>query len=261
MSRLVRSLEPGPVKLSVVRSRRGVPEEITVNLASGVGPPAPPSNAESSAPPAAQVAPVNVRFERLADPLERAFTIEAPGGWRTVTGLARAGLVQVNPYLRSLSPDRMTYLIFGDPTFPTFLTPNPLRNTLWLREGSVSTEAVGGRSEIRRYQPGSAFARYYGGNTFASLCAGLKLTATRDRHDLARKIDSLRWEEEKNGTETDGTVTAGGEHHPGESKNRNGSRRHSIPNLTTSTRGSSIRTILSGAGPNITIRAPARVMT
>jgi hypothetical protein len=125
------------------------------------------------------------------DPLEHAFTIEAPAGWRSVAGLARTGLVQINPYLRSLSPDKLTYLLFGDPTFPTFTVPSQMSTAIGLREGSVTSEGVGGRGEIRRYQPGVEFARFYGQIALGSLCAGLKPVSSHDRPDLARKIEQM----------------------------------------------------------------------
>jgi hypothetical protein len=136
-------------------------------------------------------ASANLRFERLMDPIERAFTIEAPAGWRSVVALARTGMVQVNPYLRSLSPDKMTYVLFGDPTFPTFTVPNQMRNTIGLREGSATYDSVGGRGQIRRYQPGAEFARSYGQTALGGLCSGLKPAGSRDLPDLARKIEQL----------------------------------------------------------------------
>jgi len=79
--------------------------------------------------PAAQSAPAGSisvsAYVRLTDPLEQAFSLDAPAGWHTEGGLARRAALQINPYVRSLSADKMTYLMLGEPTLPSFTPPKP----------------------------------------------------------------------------------------------------------------------------------------
>src|ERR1035438_1633160 len=73
-------------------------------------PDAPPRVGSSSSPgPARTQLPGG--YTRHPDPIEHAFTVEAPSGWRAEVGMARSGLIQVNPYVRTLSPDKMTYIM------------------------------------------------------------------------------------------------------------------------------------------------------
>ena len=46
-------------------------------------------------------------YVRLTDPLEQAFSLDVPASWRSEGGLARRAALQINPYVRSLSPDKM----------------------------------------------------------------------------------------------------------------------------------------------------------
>ena len=69
-------------------------------------------------------------YVRLTDPLEQAFSLDVPAGWRSEGGLARRAALQINPYVRSLSADKMTYLMLGEPTLPSFTPPSQMGNAI-----------------------------------------------------------------------------------------------------------------------------------
>ncbi len=121
MSAAIIAMMPGQTaRLSIVRGTQR--REISVVIgASGGAPPSPPAAAQvartlapSGGSPAASVS----NYTRLTDPLEQAFTVDVPSGWQSEAGMARWSALQVDPYVRSLSPDKMTYLIIGEPSLP-----------------------------------------------------------------------------------------------------------------------------------------------
>ncbi len=86
------------------------------------------------------------------------------------TGLARRAALQINPYVRSLSADKMTYLMLGEPTLPSFTPPSQMGNAIGHREGALFTMwALEGWRLVLRYLPGAEFARVYGETALRSL--------------------------------------------------------------------------------------------
>jgi hypothetical protein len=130
-------------------------------------------------------------YTRLADPLEQAFTIEVPSGWKSAGGLARRAALQINPYVRSVSPDKMTYLMIGDPTLPSFSPPSEMGNAIGNREGTLHDAGLGGVDLVMHYLPGAEFARAYGETMLQGLCPALRFSSAHDRPDLARKAEVM----------------------------------------------------------------------
>jgi hypothetical protein len=124
--------------------------------------------------------------------LEKAFTVDVPSGWRSEGGLARRAALQINPYVRSLSADKMTYLMLGEPTLPSFSPPSQMGNAIGHPEGTLYDAGLGGRALVLHYMPGTAFARMYGQTVLQGVCPGLRLASTHDRPDLAR-IANANW--------------------------------------------------------------------
>lgn len=145
-------------------------------------------------PAAAQGAPAGAfsvaSYVRLTDPLEQAFTLDVPAGWRSEAGMARRAALQINPYVRSLSPDKMTYLMLGEPTLPSFTPPSQMSNAIGHPEGTLYDVGLGGLALMLRYLPGAQFARLYGETAVRSLCPSLKFTGAHDRPDLASKANA-----------------------------------------------------------------------
>ena len=129
-------------------------------------------------------------YTRLTDPLEQAFSLDVPAGWRSESGLARRAALQINPYVRSLSPDKMTYLMLGEPTLPSFTPPSEMGNAIGHPEGTLYDAGLGGLSLVLRYLPGAEFARVYGQTALQSVCPSLKFATAEDRPDLARKANA-----------------------------------------------------------------------
>jgi hypothetical protein len=130
-------------------------------------------------------------FVRLTDPLEQSFTVETPSGWRSEAGLARRSALQINPYVRSLSPDKMTYLMIGEPTIPSFTPPSQMGNAIGYREGKLYNAGLGGLALVMHYMPGPEFARAYCETVLGGMCPSFRYTSAQPRPDLARAADAL----------------------------------------------------------------------
>ena len=130
-------------------------------------------------------------YTRLTDPLEQAFTVEVPSGWKSAGGLARRAALQINPYVRSVSPDKMTYVMIGDPTLPSFSPPSQMGNAIGNREGTFYDAGLGGVALVMHYLPGAEFARAYGETMLQGLCPALKFSSAQARPDLAHKAELL----------------------------------------------------------------------
>jgi hypothetical protein len=129
-------------------------------------------------------------YTRLTDPLEQAFSLDVPAGWRSESGLARRAALQINPYVRSLSSDKMTYLMLGEPTLPSFTPPSQMGNAIGHPEGTLYDIGLGGLALVLRYLPGAEFARVYGQTALQSVCPSLKFVAAQNRPDLASKANA-----------------------------------------------------------------------
>jgi hypothetical protein len=197
----IRAMAPGQVAhLGILRG--GVSAEQSLEIAVVLGSAneaAPQSLGRDAAAPALTATPsggaarpISVSgYTTFTDPLEDAFTIQVPSGWRTVGGLARRSALEINAFVRSLSPDKMTYLLIGEPTLLSYVPPNQMRNTLGYREGKLFDSGLGGVSQVLHYMPGAEFARLYGQTALAGLCSGLAFSGTRERPDMAENADKL----------------------------------------------------------------------
>jgi hypothetical protein len=149
-----------------------------------------PSDIAAAAPATAKSTPAAVSaFTRLTDPIEQAFTIEVPAGWRSEAGLARLAIIQINPYVRTLSPDKMTYLMMGEPAMPSFAPPSEMGLKLGFREGTLYSPGLGQRVLIMHFLSGADLAHRYGQTALGGVCPALRFVSSRERPDVAQKVD------------------------------------------------------------------------
>lgn len=130
------------------------------------------------------------RYRHWMEPNERAFSFEAPEGWRVQGGLVRHAAVDVRPGVSVHSPDGAIQLFIGDARIPPFILPAPMLASAGLTEGASYSPGYGITMVVRRYLPGAAFAREYAGRA-SQLCAGLELTDVRDRPETAQQIKTV----------------------------------------------------------------------
>lgn len=192
MTHAVRGLAPGQTaRLSLLRGSQRMTLSVVIGAAGGGTPAAQPASVPAAAP-SGPAKPISVSgYTTFSDPLENAFTMQAPTGWHTVGGMARRAALQINAFLRSVSPDKMTYLMVGEPTLIGYVPPAPWRTAAGYPEGKVFDSGLGGLSMVLRYKNGSDFARLYGQSTLQSLCSNLHFTGSRERADMADNADKL----------------------------------------------------------------------
>jgi hypothetical protein len=191
MTDAVHNLAPGQTaRLSILRG--GQRMTISVIIGGAGGNAAPASAPTAAAAPSGPAKPISVAgYTTFTDPLENAFTMQAPSGWHTVGGMARRAALQINAFLRSVSPDKMTYLIVGEPTLIGYVPPAPWRTASGYPEGKLFDSGLGGLSMVLRYKNGSEYARLYGQTTLQGLCSNLRYTGGGERSDMAASADKL----------------------------------------------------------------------
>jgi hypothetical protein len=201
MKQMAAALQPGQeARIEVLRWNGYRYEKHTFTLTTGSSPtqgpasPAAPGTTGAQAKPPSLPAresmpPADVKFTRFTDPLEQAFSAEVPAGWRSEGGLARSGMIQINPYLRVLSPDKMTYLMMGEPTLPSYAPLTQLGVQLGFKEGTLYSAGLGQQVLIMHYMPGAEFARAYGLTALGNICPALKFVSGKERPDLAHQAE------------------------------------------------------------------------
>jgi hypothetical protein len=102
-----------------------------------------------------------VSWVTMRDTREKAFSIEAPRGWKTYGGLFRFSTIDARMIVDMTSPDGLTNLRVGDSMVPPYRVPGP-----FLPPGPG----------VAAYAAGNVFAKKYGQARFAPMCQGLQLT-------------------------------------------------------------------------------------
>jgi PDZ domain-containing protein len=184
-------------QLSILRDGEAMSVHAVMGVPPAGGPQAMATQAAVPAAAARAAAPVSVAplkvssYATFTEPSEHAFTMEIPSGWQATGSLMRRGALQISPFVRTLSPDRLTYLMVGEPTLLTYTPPNATTLRLGWREGSLHNSGLGGVSMLLRYIPGTQFAKLYGEVALGGLCPQLHLAGTQDRQDFVAAADQL----------------------------------------------------------------------
>jgi hypothetical protein len=184
-------------QLSILRDGEAMSVHAVMGVPPAGGPQAMATQAAVPAAAARAAAPVSVAplkvssYATFTEPSEHAFTMEIPSGWQATGSLMRRGALQISPFVRTLSPDRLTYLMVGEPTLLSYTPPNATTLRLGWREGSLHNSGLGGVSMLLRYIPGTQFAKLYGEVALGGLCPQLHLAGTQDRQDFVAAADQL----------------------------------------------------------------------
>ena len=109
-------------------------------------------------------------WEKYEDPLEQAFTLEAPKGWTVKGGMFRLGYSDHRVMVDMISPDGNINIRLGDLAVPTYFLPNQSHH-----EGEVYDLGAQAQGRVARYRPGQEFAKGYGKVRFARVCQSLTL--------------------------------------------------------------------------------------
>jgi hypothetical protein len=123
----------------------------------------------------------NLTFERWTDPIERAFSLDVPRGWKVQGGTARKSAVDVRQFVQLTSPDQSVLIQAGDAELPSFVEPWGM-----LREGQYNGPAL-----ALRYQPGPVFGRSYLGWRVQPAMRDLAIDVARPVPQLQQSLQSV----------------------------------------------------------------------
>jgi len=139
----------------------------------------------AAAPPAKP----DVQWQRYTDPVEHAFAIDVPAGWKVTGGARRMSAIEIRTGVTAVSPDGSVTLFYGDLDVPPFVVPNQMLAMAGLREGMNYSPGQGVQMRIKRYQNGEVFATDWGAARIAHGCDAASRTASKPRPDSSRAID------------------------------------------------------------------------
>lgn len=125
-----------------------------------------------------------VQWERWEDPLERAFSLDIPAGWKITGGLMRRSPVDPRPFVQVRSPQDDAMVTSGDPRIPVHVLPG---FSPFFPEGS--DYLVG--EKVRRFLPGNDFAREYVQTMLGPDLTNIRIVWSRDRADMVDGINAL----------------------------------------------------------------------
>jgi hypothetical protein len=146
-----------------------------------LGPP-PDRAAAASAP--------RLRFQRLDEPREGAFSLEFPAGWQTELGVYREGALPPRFESSAVAPDRAATIFLGERGLGIFTVPTADLAQFGMREGMVYNPSGVHPIPILRYLPGAELARYW----LPRRLPGARETGLRQRPDLAQQLARERYQ-------------------------------------------------------------------
>jgi hypothetical protein len=118
-----------------------------------------------------------ITFERWTDPIERAFSLDAPKGWTVQGGTVRKAAIDVRQTVQLASPDRSILIVAGDPDIPLFVEPSAEQGE---REGVTAMQ----------FQRGDDFGRSYLAARARSLMPDFVIDSARPLPELQNRLQA-----------------------------------------------------------------------
>ncbi|MEM9984928.1 MAG: hypothetical protein AAF804_07510 [Bacteroidota bacterium] len=125
--------------------------------------------------------PSSLSLNEVNDPVEGAFTIQLPEGWRHEVALKRPG-GQIRSCIFAQSPNRKTSLFWGDAKLPTYMLPN---QQYGMRTGMNLGNPM---MRVQPFMHAEAFFRDYVQKNYGQL-PGFRLTATQAHPTFQRWLE------------------------------------------------------------------------
>jgi hypothetical protein len=107
----------------------------------------------------------NITWVKFTDPLEQAFTLEVPQGWKVKGGMFRLGYSDHREMIDMTSPDGKINIRIGDLSIPPYFLPNQSH-----REGEIYDLGAQAQGRVARYRTGQEFSAAYGKVRLARVC-------------------------------------------------------------------------------------------
>ncbi|HTS27218.1 MAG TPA: hypothetical protein VMH81_15180 [Bryobacteraceae bacterium] len=126
-----------------------------------------------------------VQYVRWADPMENAFSLSVPQGWKVIGGMYRFSTTDIRPEMVMLAPGGGILIKLGQKDFGTYMEPiyTPMGN---MTSGSLP-QHDGSKIQIQAYLSGQQFARYYVEHVRQE-CGGVRVVTGNNRADLVPMV-------------------------------------------------------------------------
>lgn len=132
-----------------------------------------------------------VKYTTWQDPLEKAFSLEVPQGWKIEGGTFRRAAVDLVHVLLATSPDKKIRIQFNDNNLPVFATPSPVLAMAGFMEGSWYSPGYGVQLLVKRYTPGHYFLNEYLQTNFRPHLSKFEIVSQKNRPDLVETFNRI----------------------------------------------------------------------
>jgi hypothetical protein len=122
---------------------------------------------------------VSVNFTSFTDPVESAYTVDVPRGWRASGGLVNAFGVR-GAYTEIMSPDENVFVFAGATDLVVFLEPSAELNNLGLPDGSLVTSEGLVTVLVTPLRTGASMGQLLIETTIGELCSNLRVVDSFD---------------------------------------------------------------------------------
>jgi hypothetical protein len=144
-----------------------------------------------ASPQAAPQAAAALSWRKFQDPAEQAFTVDVPSNWKVDGGLVRKSTVDVNTFIRVISPEGVV-VVLGDSNLQRYVIPTQTLEWTGLREGSQYSPFPGNVMIVSRYLPGAAYAQMHAARVAQAYgLADFRMGQPRARTDVDQNIPSI----------------------------------------------------------------------
>jgi hypothetical protein len=130
-----------------------------------------------------------LRFARIDEPIEHAFTVELPASWKSGAGINRTSDVATVASFWSEIPGSVR-IQMGDPQIPVYRLPDWQTQFAKKHEGDV-LQNLSSRVVIRHYIGGPAYARRYAMG-FGSWCKNVQIISAKEDPEWAAPLNAQR---------------------------------------------------------------------
>ena len=131
----------------------------------------------------------DAQWQRYTDPVEHAFAIDIPAGWKVSGGSRRMNALEIRVGVTAVSPDGSVTLFYGDLDVPVYTPPTQMLAMAGLREGMIYSPGQGVQMRIKRYLNGQAYANEWGAERVGRGCTGVTRSSSKPRPDSSQAID------------------------------------------------------------------------
>jgi len=132
-----------------------------------------------------------VKYYYWQDPIERAFSLDVPQGWKIEGGTFRRAPVDIIHTFLAQNPNKTIQIQFNDSRIPIFALPTPILTMSGFIEGTWYSPGYGIQMLVKRYKPGRFFLIEYLQTNFAPNLFNFEIVSQKDRPDVVNAFNRI----------------------------------------------------------------------